>query len=120
MAKADGSLVEALWVAGRLPLSKGARLGLAAGVLALVIGGLVWIERERIADDFIADQLADLGIPATYEVASIGPRRQVLRNVVVGDPARPDLTIEEVEARLRYGIGMPPTDRRRTRLNSSH
>src|SRR3546814_24695 len=86
---------------------KGARLGMAAIVLALVVGSLVWFEREGIAEDFIADQLEDLGIPATYEVASIGPRRQVLRNVVVGDPARPDLTIEVVEVRVRYRIGMP-------------
>lgn len=107
MAQADDPLVEARWLARRLPRSNGARLGLAAGILALVIGGLLWIERERIADNFIADQLEDMGIPATYEVASIGPRRQVLRNVVVGDPARPDLTIEEVEVRLRYRIGMP-------------
>lgn len=107
MAQADDSPVEAHWFARKVPRSNAARLGLAAGVLALVIGGLVWIERERIADDFIADQLEDMGIPATYEVASIGPRRQVLRNVVVGDPARPDLTIEEVEIRLRYRIGMP-------------
>ena len=107
MAQADESFAETPWLLRKLPQGKGARLGTAAIVLALMIGALVWFERERIADDFIADQLEDLGIPATYEVVSIGPRRQVLRNVVVGDPARPDLTIDEVEVRVRYRIGMP-------------
>lgn len=107
MPQADESFAEKSWLVRKLPQGNRARLGLAAFVLALVVGALVWIERERIADDFIAGQLADLGIPARYEVVSIGPRRQVLRNVVVGDPARPDLTIELVELRLRYRIGMP-------------
>lgn len=107
MAQADESFAETPWLLRKLPQGKGARLGMAAIVLALVVGSLVWFERERIADDFIADQLEDLGIPATYEVVSIGPRRQILRNVVVGDPARPDLTIEVVEVRVRYRIGMP-------------
>src|SRR3990167_3495943 len=107
MPQADESFAEKSWLVRKLPQGNRARLGLAAFVLALVVGALVWIERERIADDFIAGQLADPGIPARYEVVSIGPRRQVLRNVVVGDPARPDLTIELVELRLRYRIGMP-------------
>lgn len=58
---------------------------------------LVWRSREKIADNLIASQLEQLGIEATYDIESIGPTRQVLTNVVIGDPARPDLSVERIE-----------------------
>lgn len=67
----------------------------------------LWIQRERIADDFIAEQLETMGLPATYEVVEISPDHQVLRGLVVGDPARPDLTIERIELRTKIGFGLP-------------
>jgi hypothetical protein len=66
------------------------------GVLVLMLGGL-WLAREEIADRIVARQLKDMGLPATYQVEEVGPDRQVLRNVVVGDPKQPDFTAEEVE-----------------------
>ena len=76
-----------------------------AGLLVIGIGTL-WLNRERIADDVIAGQLESLGLPATHRIESIGPNRQVLRDIVIGDPKRPDLTIERIEVRivLRWGI----------------
>lgn len=65
--------------------------------LVLVVVGIAWQARNRIADNVIESQLGELGIEATYEIEEIGPRRQVLRNLVIGDPARPDLAIERVE-----------------------
>jgi hypothetical protein len=65
----------------------------ATGTALLVAGGL-WLARNRIADGVIADELASLGLPARYTIVSIGPGREVLANVVVGDPRRPDLVIE--------------------------
>ena len=79
-----------------------------ATLLVLAIGfAILWATRERIADDFIADQLADYGIEATYRIERIGGRRQVLRDVVVGDTDRPDLTVERAEIVLRYRFGYP-------------
>ncbi|MCB2061032.1 MAG: YdbH domain-containing protein [Novosphingobium sp.] len=77
-------------------------LAIVAGaiVLALLYG---WFTREQIADRLISRQLEDLGLSAQYEIESIGPRAQVLRNVVIGDPKHPDLTIERVEAGLVAG-----------------
>ncbi|MCB2075591.1 MAG: YdbH domain-containing protein [Novosphingobium sp.] len=77
-------------------------LAIVGGVLllALLYG---WFTREQIADSVISGQLEELGLPAQYEIESIGPRAQVLRNVVIGDPERPDLTIERVEAGLVAG-----------------
>ena len=94
-----------------LPQPAGLRIGCWAALatlLLLAIGAAVlWMSRERIAEDFIAGQLADYGIEATYEIERIGGRRQVLRNVVVGDARRPDLTVERAEILLRYGFGVP-------------
>lgn len=80
-----------------------------AAILGLLLLGLsiVWFARERIADDVIAGQLKEMGLPATYEVDTIGPSRQVLRNLVIGDPARPDLTVERVEAEIGFRQGVP-------------
>ena len=93
----------------------GRRSGLRIGCLAslvllgLILAGLaiVWLNRERIAGNVIGNELKSRGIAATYEIESIGGRRQVLRNIVVGDPRRPDLTIERAEAIIRYRFGFP-------------
>jgi hypothetical protein len=76
-------------------------------ILALLGFGYVWLARERIADDLISGQLEALGLPATYEIVSIGPRRQVLRNIVVGDPRRPDLTVARAEVSVGLDWGVP-------------
>ncbi len=80
-------------------------VGVLAVLLALVLVG-VWLVRKDLAERVISGQLADLGLPATYQIHRIGPRQQVLSNVVIGDPARPDLTIERayVDVVPRFGI----------------
>ncbi|HEY6816421.1 MAG TPA: YdbH domain-containing protein [Croceibacterium sp.] len=89
----------------------GRRIGCwaALAMLAVLAIGfaILWANRAQIADNFIADELAKRGISATYEVERIGGRRQVLRDIVVGDPARPDLTVERAEVLVRYGFGFP-------------
>ncbi len=79
----------------------------AVVLLFVLVAALVaWFSRKEIADNIIGDQLTELGLPATYEIKEIGPRRQELRNIVVGDPAAPDLTIERavVDITPRWGI----------------
>ena len=83
------------WIAGGL---------LTATALGLTI---VWVERETIADKVIAGQLEQLDLPATYQIESVGAVRQVLTNVVVGDPARPDLTIERAVIEIKPTFGIP-------------
>lgn len=87
-------------------------------IIVGVLGGIVlaallaaWLSRERIADNVIAGQLDRLGLPATYEIESIGPSRQVLRHIVVGDPARPDLTVERAEVAIVPRFGIPGVGR---------
>ena len=89
----------------------GLRIGclgsLAMGLFLLVGLLILWANRERIADNVIAAELESRGIPATYEVETIAGRHQVLRNIVVGNPDMPDLTVERAEVILRYGFGLP-------------
>lgn len=79
----------------------------ATGTALLVAGGGLWLARNRIADGVIADELASLGLPARYTIVSIGPGREVLANVVVGDPRRPDLVIERAELSLAWSLTGP-------------
>ncbi|MBC2666212.1 YdbH domain-containing protein [Novosphingobium flavum] len=81
-------------------------LGVAGGVVGLALGA-VWVTRNDIADNVIAGQLRQLGLPGTYRVDSIGPRRQVISNIVIGDPAHPDLTIERAEIEIEPRLGYP-------------
>ncbi|HAU22959.1 MAG TPA: hypothetical protein DCS24_10295 [Erythrobacter sp.] len=85
------------------------RIRIAIGLLLgfVIIALLSWPQREEIAEDLISDRLDVLGVEASYEVTSIGPRRQVIRNVRLGDEVTPNLEIEEVEITLAYGIGVP-------------
>jgi len=89
----------------------GCRIGCWASLvmLAILLAGVVvaWANREQIAENVIADQLAGLGIEATYEIERIGGQRQVLTNIVVGDPRRPDLTVERAEVVIAYRLGFP-------------
>lgn len=81
-------------------------LGVLLGVSVLGLGGL-WLARERLADRVISGQLESYGLPATYKIASVGPTRQVLTDVVIGDPAHPDLTVERAEIELVATLGVP-------------
>ena len=100
----DGGPVRPKSAWGRRILRKAA-LGLGA---VMVLGlSYVWIEREDIANSIIAGQFEGMDIPATYEIESIGPDKQVLRNVVIGDPQRPDLTVERVEVSIVPQFGLP-------------
>lgn len=68
---------------------------------------LGWNNRFSIANDLIREQLESYDIPATYRVEEIGGTTQVLSNVVVGDPAAPDLTAKRVLVRLHHRLGIP-------------
>ena len=68
---------------------------------------VAWANRETIANDFIRDQLDAYGIEGTYDVERIGGQTQILSNLVVGDPERPDLTAERVIVKLKYRLGLP-------------
>jgi translocation and assembly module TamB len=88
------------------------RRRIAAGLLllALVALAILWTQREPIAAGFIDRELGRRGVPASYEVARIGLHTQRLRNLVIGDPADPDLTAELVEVELGYSLAGPTVE----------
>jgi hypothetical protein len=75
-------------------------------VLALAVA-YVWATRKTIADNFIASQMQQLGLPGSYDIEAIGPGEQIIRNLVIGDAASPDMTIAEVHVRTRLRFGLP-------------
>ncbi len=76
-------------------------------IIALVLLGLfvLWISRGTLADNVIQSQLDSLDVEADYEIGDIGLRKQVIRNLVIGDPDRPDLTAELVEVGNSLTLG---------------
>jgi len=75
-------------------------------VFALLILTLLiaWMQRKDIADQFIQDELQKTGIRAAYEIEDIGLRTQKISNLVIGDPAKPDLAIRDVEVDVALGF----------------
>ena len=82
-------------------------------LLVLLLGGLLygWFAREQLADTVIAGQMQDLGLPGTWQVESVGPGTQIISNIVIGDPARPDLTVKRVIVETTLHFGLPTIDK---------
>ena len=70
------------------------------GSVALLLAILLvfaWSQRNSIADRFVQNAFAERGIKASYKIDTIGFRTQRIRDLVIGDAARPDLTARLVE-----------------------
>jgi hypothetical protein len=82
----------------------------AAGLpfLVLLLFLIVWTQRVDIATDAIRRELERRGVRATYTVTRIGFRTQRLENLVIGDPADPDLTARFVEVKLPIVSALNP------------
>lgn len=64
----------------------------------LLVGFIVlWFSRITIADNFVRSELEKLDVAASYEIEDIGFRKQIIRNLVIGNPKTPDLTADLVE-----------------------
>lgn len=87
--------------------SRGRIAVLALGLVILLFLLVVWLQRKTIAADYIDRELERRGVQARYEIGRLGVGMQRLENVVIGDPARPDLTARVVEVHLSYGLGAP-------------
>ncbi|MCI4589244.1 YdbH domain-containing protein [Sphingobium sp. BYY-5] len=81
-------------------------LGVGTGSLALVLVGL-WTQRAPIAENFVSRELNRLGVQASYDLVDVGLRTQRIENIVLGDPARPDLTARWVEVDIAL-TGLTP------------
>ncbi len=81
----------------------------ALGIALLLIAALVvlWLVRKPIAEGFIDRELAKAGVPVRYDIAGLALGGQRLTNVVIGDPAHPDLVADWVETRTGVGLSGP-------------
>ncbi|HEX8215421.1 MAG TPA: hypothetical protein VF582_08125, partial [Allosphingosinicella sp.] len=79
--------------------------GFVLMVLLLVV--VIWTQRRQLATDYIQGELERRGVHATYRVDRVGFRTQRLRDVVIGNPARPDLTAKFVEVKISWGFRRP-------------
>lgn len=91
-------------VAARSMLGTAIRWGVIASLVVVVGAMLLWSQRKPIADSFIADALQERGVEARYELAGIGLATQRVENLVIGDPADPDLTARWAEIEIRAGL----------------
>lgn len=67
------------------------------GVMLALLLLFAWAQRNYIADHFVQNAFVERGIQASYKIDTIGFRTQRIRDLVIGDPARPDLTAKLVE-----------------------
>ena len=84
------------------------RVGRALGMFVVGIFGVIlialfvlWLARKPIANNVIAKELARRGVHATYHLDRIGLRTQRISNLVIGNPARPDLTAKSAQVEMR-------------------
>lgn len=92
----------------RLPrMRRRARILAAIALILLVALIGLWIARRPIAEGFIDRELAKAGVPARYDIADLALGGQRLTNVVLGDPASPDLVADWIETRTRIGLSGP-------------
>ncbi len=78
------------------------KLGLLTVLILLVIAAVaIWIWRKPIADDYVRDELQRRGVQGSYTLDRVGFRTQEVSNLVVGDPANPDLTVQKAVIQLR-------------------
>ena len=73
---------------------------LLAGLLVLLV--VAWLARGPIAERFIEGELERRGVRATYTIERIGLHNQVIRDVTIGDPNKPDLTARYARIQMRF------------------
>ena len=80
-------------------------------LLAVALVGL-WTARVPIANDIIARELQKRGVTASYTLDRIGFRTQQVSNLVIGDPARPDLTARRavIQMRIKWNADNPSSE----------
>src|SRR4030095_7368224 len=80
------------------------KLGLLILLILLVLAAaIIWIWRKPIANDYVRDELERRGVQATYTLDRVGFRTQQVSNLIIGDPANPDLIVRRAIIQLKIG-----------------
>lgn len=86
------------------PRRRARRVALVLLLLLGTMAVLLWFARKPIATHYVDRLFAERGVRASYRIADLGFGRQRLTNVVIGDPAAPDLVADWLELRTAYSI----------------
>ena len=101
----DGEVTDTIVVVRRRRLTTLAKY-LAVGVLIalLVVVAGVWIERRPIATHYLKREFERRGVAASYHLDRVGLRTQEVHDLVIGDPAHPDLIARHaiIQMRLKW------------------
>jgi translocation and assembly module TamB len=73
------------------------RIFTGVALLFVILLLIAWWQRNSIADRFVQNELNSRGIRATYQIDQVGFRTQRIRDLIIGDPANPDLTAKLIE-----------------------
>lgn len=79
-------------------------VGIAIGLILLLACIALWMARKPIAARVIDRELAKRGVAARYGIQDLGLGRQRLTDVVIGNPAHPDLVADWLEAETHVGL----------------
>ncbi len=73
-------------------------------ILLLVAIVVVWIERRPIATHFLKGEFESRGVQAKYHLDRVGFRTQQVSDLVIGDPAHPDLIAKKAIIQMRLKL----------------
>ena len=73
-------------------------------LLAFVVAGLLWLERKAVAKRFADGELAALKVRASYNIVKVSFNTQRIENLIIGDPANPDLTAKWAEIDVNLAL----------------
>jgi translocation and assembly module TamB len=73
----------------------------------VLILAAVWTQRLGIAARFIDNELERRNVQATYKIARLGLRTEIMEDLVIGDPRRPDATAKRVLIKIGLRWGYP-------------
>src|SRR3990170_3744437 len=74
---------------------------IAIVVVVIVALASLWSARRPIASNVLANEMEKRGVQATYKLDRVGLRTQEISNIVIGDPARPELTARYAQVQMR-------------------
>ena len=74
-------------------------IGLLVFLVAVAL--ILWTQRRPLATDIVKRELERRGVQSSFTIERVGLRTQQVRNLVIGDPRRPDLTAEVAQIQMR-------------------
>jgi len=73
-------------------------------LVLLCLLAALWIARRPIVSNILEREFRNRGVEATYQLDRVGLRTQQVRNLVIGDPSRPDLVARYALIQIRIRL----------------